>query len=138
MTKLLQGEALERYMREIADQMGLKDWRIILETEEPEDGAMGTCETATGQKVATIRIKNHGTDADELRNTVVHELLHAHFNAIREPINNVRSAVGDLVYWPIYYGVTDHVELAIDGIATAWAESFPLPIKAKKRKDKAA
>lgn len=134
MSKLLQGKALKRYVREIADQMGLKDWRIDLPDELPPDDQMGNCATSNGQRLAVIRLADHGDDAEELRNTVVHELLHAHMMPLRYPLVHLEPIIGSNLYDMAYSDYYDHMETAVDGIATAWAETFPLPVKAKNRK----
>ena len=140
--QLLKGsyDELGAYLRDIADRVGLKDWYFNIVHEPPDDQNHAACvEVYYGRKVADIRFRNEWATwtPEELRETVLHELLHCHINPLRFHLNNIQNAVGQMVYEPLYQGVTDYIEYAVDGIARNWAQTLPLPVKAKKRKDKA-
>lgn len=137
---LLNGDRdeLRPYIRHLADLCGLKDWRLLLSdaplVHDPDRNGystMATCAVNYGQKRAVIEISADWAswDAADLRSTVVHELLHCHAEPMRWAVNNTKHAVGTALYEVIYDAFTDAMELAVDGIATAWAATLPLPIK---------
>src|ERR1035438_6620887 len=66
-----------RYMEQVADLLELRDWHIVWDGPiDPEGDAAGTCNTIYGRKIARISIEA-GTP-EELRHTLVHELVHCH------------------------------------------------------------
>lgn len=125
------------YIRELADLMGLTDWTFGLSPDQPGNENHGAeINVVYGRKFAEIAFRHdwcHGRPKD-FRSLCVHELLHCHVNHVRWPLNNVAEIVGTAVYAPLYNGVTDAIEYAVDGIAMAWAETLPLPGKHKKRR----
>lgn len=130
---------LSVYVRELADLMGLRDWTIQVEVGGDDlVGYAGRCNVPYGQKFATIRLAPSWAKEtwSELRNTCVHELIHCHMMPIRWSINNVQNHLSPSMFDMFTGSYTDFEELAVDGIATAWAETLPLPIKKNKRKAK--
>lgn len=119
---------LERYVRQLADLCGLRDWKVTLEDEHPGDGCLGSCECVYGRKVANIRLAEHDA-IESLRHTIVHELLHPHLDPIRLPIENIRSTLGDPLYNVTHNGMVDAVEYATDAIASILAPMLPLPAR---------
>lgn len=122
--------ALGDYMREIANLMGLRDWYLFLSSNDPEDDdAMACCEVAYGQKSATLCF-HHSWPAwsmDELKATVVHELLHCHTEPMRWAVNNARDPLGFMLFGVVEGAFIDALEVAVDGVARAWAEHLPDP-----------
>lgn len=128
---------LQAYLRQLADMMGLRDWVIRLDMGALEEGTMGQCFIPYGRKLADIKLAEHDT-IEELRETMVHELVHCHLDGIRFPISNIRNVIGQSLYDVASESTRDYVEQATQGIAREWAKTLPLPIKgATKRKAKA-
>lgn len=125
-------DSLDRYVRHLADLCGLKDWKITLEDESPGEGNLGHCHCVYGRRVACIRLAEHDT-IEELRHTIVHELLHCHLDPVRLPLENIRSGIGDMLYNATHNATVDAVEYATDGIATALSAALPLPRREKGR-----
>lgn len=125
-------------MRDMANLMGLRDWLLHLAHDPPDDpNHYAVCSTYQGQNVATIAFATNWPTwtPDLLRMTVVHELLHCHTHRWREPLDGVQEIIGNQVYVPVMQATRLNNELLIDNIARAWAETLPLPVKAKKRKE---
>jgi len=123
-------EALQVYIRQMADLMGLKDWTVKLNDDPPENPNHAACiDTRYGRKLANISVPVDWVNEppERFRATICHELIHCFLNPFRDSIDNVQSLVGELVYRPLYNTLTDQIEYATDGIATAWAEKLPLP-----------
>lgn len=134
---------LGAYIREIANLMGLRDWRLVLADEPPQtadaddmlrredDTAGAYVEVIYGRKLATVSIASTWPqwDPEELRVVVVHELVHCHVEPMRWAFNNVRSITPQTMYQVMYEAFRDAMEPSVDGIATAWAETLPLPIR---------
>lgn len=145
-------ETLARYIRRLADDMGLKDWRFdvrvtddhpkndsIVEEDDKRFAIDATCEPIIGQRKATITI---GTDVKEIeveviRHTIVHELVHCHMADFYE---HGRKGILDLVHQTVYdawmYGFSLTWEHTVDAIAVAWSEKLPC-IKWPKEVDNA-
>lgn len=125
------------YLRELADLMGLRDWTINLMHDTPDNPHHAACvDVRYGRKVANISFEENwaGSDPETLRETCVHELLHCHINRVRNPLDNIEHGIGQLLYNTTYNALTDYIEDATDAIATEWARTLPLPVKAKKKK----
>ena len=119
-------DSLDRYIRTLADAMGLKDWDVRLSDDALDDGNAGGCRVPYGRKIAKIRLAEHDT-IESLRRTIVHELLHAHLEPIDWQIHNIKPAVSELTFDVWRGGFVDALEVACDAIAWAWAEHLPLP-----------
>jgi hypothetical protein len=116
----------EPYLRDVADRMGLKDWDVILSKKPAEDGACATADCTWGRKSVTIKLAKflHFQTPDIQRQTVVHELVHCHFAAMHNPLNEgMCDANRDWYIHAMEYGV--------DAIADVIAPSMPLPPKKK-------
>jgi hypothetical protein len=122
-------DSLERYVRQLADLCGLRDWKVTLEDDAPDDDALGACFCVYGRKVANIRLAEHDT-IESLRHTIVHELLHSHLDPVRLPIENIRSTLGEPLYNVTHNSLVDAVEYATDAIASVIAPMLPLPDRA--------
>ncbi len=94
------------------------------------DDANADIDVPEGRRSAMIRFASTWAERppEELRQTVVHELLHCHTEGVFTPINAISYQVGQLIHGPLYQAVLTAVELATDGIACEWAKTLPLPI----------
>jgi hypothetical protein len=137
---------LGEYLRELADLMGLRDWHLILADgppeSEPTEGhrVQGECTVSYGRKSATIAVSDDwaGEDPDELRRVLVHELIHCHQEPVQWAFNNAANRLGFEAGSVAREAFTDAFEIATDGIAVPWAETLPLPGKAKEEGDEHA
>ncbi len=136
---------LGKYIREIADIMGLRDWHVDLriaplKTDEPDDDSVPLAEIqcAFGRRYAHVTFVPgwENGDPEMVRMVVCHELVHAHLSLMGWITNNVHDALGNVAFSVFRASYHDAEELAVDAIATAWAETLPLPVKAKKPRKK--
>jgi hypothetical protein len=135
---------LDQYVRGIADLCGLRDWTIRVDTsasptgdnhlyQQGETGA--TAAIPHGRKYITITLRDDWMQErpDDLRQTIVHELMHAHSEPMAWAFNNLQSVTGGgVLFQTLDCAFDDAHEMMVDAVATAWAEALPLPVKPKK------
>lgn len=114
-------------MEQIADLLELRDWHFIWDGPiDPEDDKAGQCITIYGRKIAHISIEA-GTP-EELRHTLVHELVHCHTDPatvlVQRDLENLLEERVDRVFWVSFRRA---FEYGVDGLATAIAKHVPLP-----------
>lgn len=117
------------YVAYAKGELGLRDWTINIRFDIPKgDRRGGTNYSYFGRKVADLRFpKNfHKQGANEIRSTIVHELLHCHFAPLVNAADNYKRAfkltkktaeVHDLMF-------TQNMEYCVDAIATEWADNL--------------
>lgn len=138
--RLLKGDRdeLGQYVREMADLMGLRDWTIVMKPGNPEDADHMACaQQIYGQKHLNLWFRKDWSrwPAKQLRQTTCHELLHAHLNPLaHSTLNNVGQLIGKRPYQVAWEAMSERLEFTVDGIADAWSETLPLPVKAKGSK----
>jgi hypothetical protein len=110
------------YLRDLANQMALKDWRPAVDNDAPPSDAGATVLPVQGRKFAVISLSEHFLNETprEQRHTCVHELLHCHFAQVDLMLSlfldEEQRAIVDL-----------HLEYVVDGLADAIAPLLPLP-----------
>jgi hypothetical protein len=117
-----------KYLREIADKMGLRDWELVLSAHPcDEEYAAQVC-PVEGQRFATFRLRRDWIKRPEYRKrqTMVHELMHCHFHPVDSVVKldilpHLASAAKDIAL----AGYVRNVEYAIDNVATVIADSMP-------------
>lgn len=130
-------EALADYVRDLADRMRLADWVFFVSSDPeamPGDGIddvrCGTFAGTYGRKSARIWINAEWwkeVSPEERRETIVHEVLHAHFHSSHETVSQMvtthpRRTADALL------GIYDvQSEYAVDAIAHVLAPFLPLP-----------
>lgn len=132
-------QELDKYLRHLADLMGLRDWwlEVVIkpltsdEADAPSSMPLAQIDCAFGRKYAKITFVPGWEDGDPgmVRMVAVHELVHAHLSLMGWIANNVHDAIGNTAFHVFRASLHDAEELAVDAIATAWAERLPLPIK---------
>ena len=129
-------KAFGYYVRWIADEMGLRDWRFEIEWREPEEvdeveghvrGA--SCEPVPGRRVATLGFGEHlrEVDPEDLRETVVHELIHCHLAALWAQLRqDLLNPLGQETYNAFIASSERNMEFGVDALAAALAKHMPL------------
>lgn len=120
-------EDAERYVRALADELRLKDWRITVADEPCDDHAQAQVSIPYGRRCAIIYISPEDCGIEGARQAIVHELLHCHFEPINWAVNNAADPLGSLAFGVLEGSVSDATELAIDTLAEAIAPMLPLP-----------
>ncbi len=115
-------ESLLEYVREVADLLELKDWRIQLTDEPSRAGTWFSIASTTNQKSAWMRLAWNWTEltGTELRRMVIHEMLHLHWEPAWDYVTDCLSSEQTTAFKHM-------AEYSIDGIARAIAEHYPLP-----------
>lgn len=133
-------DELVRYVREMADMMGLRDWMVGIADDPPPDDANAQVDVPFGRRCAMIRFSSawSNRDPEELRQTVAHELVHCHIWSLEQRICDIASLVGSDTRNLAENVYRETMELAVDAIATAWAETLPLPVKEAEQEGEAA
>jgi hypothetical protein len=136
-------DALGNYMLDMAKRIGLSDWRLVISVgtmDNPEHGA--EVQTHSGSKTANITLREDWPELspEDLRELVVHELVHLHTKPIKDVLWNKREMLGSIVTGLIYDEMDTHEEYAVDLISRIWARELPLPgtMPSEKRKARAA
>ena len=115
-------QAFSGYIRRIADEMGLRDWRICIVDDPPDPDNLAECDARYGRKVVNLYFSETFLDyePDRQRQNIVHELLHAHtahlHHFLCKELNSTAFTAYNLA-----------LEYAVDGIAEEWARHLPLP-----------
>jgi hypothetical protein len=121
-------KALGEYIRWVADQMELRDWTFELDLEPCESHLAGCVVCTNGARHATITVAANfrGYPPDEQRETIVHELVHVHWETCWKM---VQTDLGDALGKPVYYVFCDSyrrgMEYGIDSLSKALAKHLP-------------
>jgi hypothetical protein len=141
-------EVLGQYIRDVADEMGLRDWLFYLMHGGIEDDdfagrvdAAMRIEPVWGKKVANIQV---GMDFREIapvrqRQFVVHELVHCHYEIADVQLRELRGFIGQVAFDAWWIGMKHGIEQAVDACAEAIAPRMPLipwPDKEDKSKNR--
>jgi hypothetical protein len=133
-------DQLANYLRDMADLLGLRDWKLYLSSDPPPaskerdlgpgEEVAGQCSVVHASKRATIWVSDNWAERDlsDVRETIVHELMHCHMAPIGWCVNNVYSVARSTEAGIIVSEVDDAEEVAVEGIAAAVARLLPLPV----------
>lgn len=119
-----------RYIRHMANQLGLRDWTLTLETSGCPDDALACVTPTEGRKLAIIRLCDDWLDltADDQRHCIAHELIHCHFDSADNIVRlDARPQMSQSAYDVMLAGFVRQMEYGVDGLADAIAPLLPLP-----------
>lgn len=125
---------LVRYVNKMKGMMNLSNWKIVIDPQPCSEDALAETSVTEWQHLAKMQFhKNYKKDKPEdLRATVVHELLHCHFSPIEEvaveivkalDVNDTNPTISKTMEAAVRY----QSERAIDLISEAIAPLFPTP-----------
>ena len=130
-----------RYVISMKKMLRLSDWTIIMQNEPCSSDCLAETDVITGQHLAKMYLsKTYAKDTPEnLRATIIHELLHCHLSPISELSVEILKPLADelggsRVIKSAINGIEYETERSIDGISEAIAPFFPLPNMPKKKK----
>ena len=127
-----QHAALQTYVRAIADQLLLRDWEIIVSRDhtDGDDPALADIAVLAVEDYATVRV-NVGffvQTPTRQRETVIHELIHAHTDRVKRVWNQINEQVKDndlLTFgWELQ---RRELEILVQKLARILAPTLPLP-----------
>ena len=116
---------LSAQVRQLADELGLRDWTFTILPEPVEDdGAAAMILPVHGRKHAKLQVCADWPDYPAKREAIVHELLHCHLACATDVIRLDLEAAGLLTAaqheW-LWASFRRQIEYAVDGIAAAIA-----------------
>ncbi len=132
-----------RYVITLKKSLHLSDWTIVMQNEPCSSDCLAETDVITGQHLAKMYLsKAYTKDTPEnLRATIIHELLHCHLSPISELSVEILKPLaeelgGSRVIKSAINGIEYETERSIDAISEAIAPYFPLPNMPKKKKAK--
>lgn len=131
----------ERYVSEVKNLMGLRDWIIEvvvdptpLMAHEMDDQYTAWIQPTNGQRLAHLWLSADffAGSPEQQRATVCHELIHCHQypeeHLIKDELPRWLRESDDVDLGYLFHRWwTEANEAAVDGIARAWARELPLP-----------
>lgn len=123
--------ALASYVREVADRLGLVDWKIYLFKSKPPDSspdAAGNCHVSYGHHTAQIWLHDgiHRETPEWQRYVVAHELLHIPLHACWEAWKlPIEKQLAPAAFEALVPGAIRTWEMTIDQLARAFARELP-------------
>ena len=121
---------LEEYVRELARLLALDHWTFEFDEEEPDsDSVEAETHIRTDGNVATMRFPSRIRQErrDEVRQTVIHELLHCHTDRFADDMGDALERATSTSTWDILHELHRRsAERMVDGIAMAIADRYPL------------
>jgi hypothetical protein len=123
------------YVRCLADEMGLRDWTVHVLDDPPDDRRkVAEADCVYGRKRINISLSDQffrldsEKGPDGQRQTLVHELIHAHL----APMHLLLHRILPDAQWEAYQLP---MEYAVDGMAEGWARHLPLPSAVEPKED---
>lgn len=122
-------EELCRYLRWVADELGLRDWTLTLKDEPSDDDCFASVLPTDGRYTAAISVCRdfRSLSPEKQRNAIVHELLHIPYASAADVVRlDLQDTLGSNAYWPIFRTFHRLMEYATDGLASAIDKHYPL------------
>ena len=118
------------YIANLQGLLRLRDWEIRVDFDTScEDDELATMTPYEDQKRAVMRFGAEFLDlpADDMRQTLVHELIHCHLFSLHHLTERIIGSLGgDKAMRAGLPGVTASVELTTDALADAFAPLIPV------------
>ena len=124
---------LATYIRTLADGLGLRDWRFHVEKAKrpgASPGATAASYIRWNDDHSAVWFSDEALEgsAEDLRETVIHELLHCHMERVDVLVIDALKRYVPRDTWRTFSSAwSRESERRIDRIAWAIAEHFPLP-----------
>jgi hypothetical protein len=129
-----------RYVNRLKNMMGLSHWTILMQSKPSSPDALGETEVVHGQHLAKMYLhKDFRKDKPEdIRATIVHELLHCHMAVIEEAVNEMLKPDSDdqkgkAIHKMVTSLIDYECERVIDALAESMGKWMPLPDMPKNR-----
>ena len=120
---------LAKYVRWLANELGLRDWTITIHYGGISEDEFAVCSPTFGRKGADISLCEDFRDMEPVvqRHTLIHELLHCVFAQEQEFIRKDTKDIFGLTVWEVFFAAyTSMHEYAIDGVTDAIEAKYPL------------
>lgn len=122
-------KTLAEYVRWVADQLELRDWTIHLEHIPCDPERAGEAECVRYRRDIHISVNHRFRDypPEEQRETIVHELLHAHHEACWRMVQaDLAEPLGKIAYYVFCDAYRANMEHCVDALAKALSKHMPL------------
>jgi len=113
----------------MSDLFGLRDWEIVVAANFCDEDTLAETECTYGQRHAVLRFNEKWSEwkREDLRSTVVHELLHVHTEQLSELVGDIgRDVLQEQAASVLSTSLSYSLERIVDQIAVAIAPFFPL------------
>ena len=134
---------IQRYANKLKNMMGLSNWTIMMQAKPSSADALGETEVIHGQHLAKMYLhKDFRKDTPEdIRATIVHELLHCHLAVLEEAVHEVLKPDSDdakakAVHKMVISLIEYENERIIDSLAESMGKWMPVPDMPKPRAQK--
>lgn len=121
--------AVKEYLGTIAPMLSLRDWTIKLNKEPADDeDVLAHCHVTDGRRHIQIWLSKDfaSEDPSVIRQTLVHELLHAHLDVFMATAQKtLRNPLGQVTYSVVEAVIRRDTELVVDTLADAVASLLP-------------
>lgn len=121
---------LELYILDIARQLNLTHWRIELIDEEPGEDRAAQVWIRTESRRAKVLVTKP-EDMDDLRNSIVHEVLHLHLEPTQSGLHHAKDHFNPPVWDIVSRHLHEELEVAVSALTKAIAPLMPMPKKTK-------
>jgi hypothetical protein len=122
---------LDLWLDDAKQVLGLSDWEVELVTgADLPDDCLARINIPTGRRTAEIKLgeEYEKSSPEEKRATLVHELLHCHFDPLGDLAHRALPQTIGEAAWHVYEEASDLLlEQAIDAVAVAIAPFLPVP-----------
>lgn len=121
--------ALTRYIRWVANEMNLRDWTVVLDDDPCVEGLDGSASCANSQRHIVIAVAATFRDYPpaEQRETIVHELLHAHHEYCWRMVQtDLAEPLGKIAYYMFCDQYRRAMEYTVDALAKTIAPRMPM------------
>lgn len=122
-------EAIGAWLRAAYDQLGMRDYEVTFEPDErPHEDGLASTWFADHAEVARVRVKADFWDepADERRALLLHEVLHAPFQRLRQmPSETLEEALGKPAFHVFDRLWIHELERVVGKLERALAPLFP-------------
>ena len=128
---------LTTYVRTLADAMGLADWKVDIRDEACDEQYDAYVTIVPGAKWALIELQPRFLEKsdDEQRHTLVHELMHLHFDECHGVLK--RNLEDDPMHRVIENEHLNFMEHGVDAVAAAISKLLPeVPHDTRGAKDR--
>jgi hypothetical protein len=134
---------LLRYVNKLRKILKLTDWNIVVLAKPCPSDSLGEIDVIFGQQFAKMQLSKNfqKQKPEDLRSTIVHELLHCHFAPITETAQEILDPIkedpgGTKIIRSTLNGLEYQQERVIDNISEAISPFLPLPEIPKLKKSR--
>ncbi len=117
------------YIRTLADALCLKDWVVTLRRHSSDEGTRAQVTISRMKDEATIVLCDRWfvRTPEEQRQTLVHELIHAHTGRLCRVMTRLNDEIGGETIRYVTTAFDEEEEIVADTLARVIAPFLPLP-----------